>query len=339
MSSLLRAALLAAPLLALAPSAAAQCVVTESGSGVHCAALIAGQNINAGSVCIEIVNGNLLVTYNTTGGWQLVETHLWIGTVSLTIPQTKSGNPKIGNFPYHSGDITGATTYTHTIPISNLFTCPSLNTRRLYVAAHAVVRKDGQIETAWSEGSNFSAKGNWGTYTAVLLTCDCTTLPPTDSTCRSSFLYVPGQATAFTDLPLSADVAGWTNHLTGYGTYQGLLYADAGAGNKLVGTATVVYSTPAAQDAGGKVSISVQMSSCGSELLRAQDVALHVGGEILPRDTSGELTTAYASFPLQYAYGSDIKTQLAYEFDLVPGIVDPYVILYVSACGPVACFN
>jgi len=56
------------------------CVATEDGSGTQCFDLLAGQHILAGSVCVRIEGDDLAVTYSTTDGWELTETHLWVGT-------------------------------------------------------------------------------------------------------------------------------------------------------------------------------------------------------------------------------------------------------------------
>lgn len=61
-----------------------------------------------------------VVRYSTSNGWQMTEAHLWVGDGLATMPQTETGNPQIGLFPYRSGDITGATSYTLTIPLSSL---------------------------------------------------------------------------------------------------------------------------------------------------------------------------------------------------------------------------
>ena len=85
-----------------------------------CFTLYAGQTIDSGTVCISVDNttdtagecgqegalGTVNVEYTTSNGWELVEAHLAVGDDLSDIPTTRKGNPKIGNFPYHSGDIT-----------------------------------------------------------------------------------------------------------------------------------------------------------------------------------------------------------------------------------------
>jgi hypothetical protein len=58
--------------------------------------LIAGQHIDAGQVIIRYAENRMMVIFRPEDGWMLLETHLAIGDV----PLTRSGNPKIGKFPY-----------------------------------------------------------------------------------------------------------------------------------------------------------------------------------------------------------------------------------------------
>lgn len=140
--------------------------------GYFCVALMAGQSIDAGDVCVGIEGTNLVVVYKTEGGWELTETHLWLGKALADMPQTKSGNPKIGNFPYNSGALAG-TSYTLRLPLTMVgIGCDT----QYYFAAHAVVRKaDGsggyQTETGWGSGTRFVDKGSWATYFMVGFEC------------------------------------------------------------------------------------------------------------------------------------------------------------------------
>ena len=67
--------------------------------------LYGGQTIDVGTVTIsndETFLGEkfLYIKYNTTGDWDLIETHLSVATDLDDIPQTKSGNPIPGKFQY-----------------------------------------------------------------------------------------------------------------------------------------------------------------------------------------------------------------------------------------------
>lgn len=166
----------------------AQCVVGSDGDQFKCFDLLAGQTIPAGSVCVEVNEENLVVSYNTTDGWTLDEVHLWVGSSLASLPKNKSGNPVPGSFPYKSGSLgDGVTSYVIEVSLADLgFTCPG-DDKEFHLAAHAAVRKqldDGsyQTETGWSEGPRIKVKGNWATYSSFTLSCDCEEIvdPPTE---------------------------------------------------------------------------------------------------------------------------------------------------------------
>ena len=122
--------------------------------------LVAGQYIDVGTVEVWNDSENLHVDYMVTDGWQLAETHLHVGTALNEIPQTQpnkkgkgGGNPIPGHFDY-SG--TGAT---YVIPIDPAWA----EATELLIAAHAVVQKGDQVETAWGDGEQFPGT-NWATY-------------------------------------------------------------------------------------------------------------------------------------------------------------------------------
>lgn len=124
--------------------------------------LYGGKTINTGTVTVYNDDAHLFVVFSTTGGWQLVETHLAIAASLADIPQTKSGNPKVGNFPYNTIHNPPVTEYTYVIALDTL---PD----SFVVAAHAVVQlvdSSGQVtqqETGWGNGSPFPGK-NWAMY-------------------------------------------------------------------------------------------------------------------------------------------------------------------------------
>jgi hypothetical protein len=121
--------------------------------------LMAGQHINAGTVVVEQDAGFIYVTYNTTGGWVLAKTHLFVGNCSA-IPVTGSGNPKIGQFPYTSAH-NNVTSYTYVIPVSaiGLGQCGC-------IAAHAELKRysNGALvdsQTGWGAGTQINNGGSW----------------------------------------------------------------------------------------------------------------------------------------------------------------------------------
>ncbi len=142
------------------------CVATE-------VTLIAGQTINSGTVSVSNDAQYIYVTYTTTNGWVLAQTHLYVGDCAL-IPINNPGNPIPGQFPYSSTHA-NVTTYTYQVPLSQIppGSCGC-------IAAHAVVKQynaaNQQIaqETAWGNGVRINLSGgNWGMKFDY---CSCTPL-------------------------------------------------------------------------------------------------------------------------------------------------------------------
>lgn len=209
-------------------------IVLTQGSSISIN-LLAGQTIDAGNITLSFDQTNLYVTYTTTGGWYLSEVHLWIGTSLSLMPQTPSGNPKIGNFPYKATGLDGQTSYQFVIPLSDLGGYSTICGSTLYFAAHASVYKyntDGSIDsqTGWGEGPRITDKGNWATYFAVTFNCTTTQNP---GNCETAFGY--GDLT-FIDAGLTNSRWGWIYTVDAPGTYTTPIYAGAGQNNISNGT-------------------------------------------------------------------------------------------------------
>ena len=132
----------------------------NGGNGEYTSDLYAGRDHNVvGLVTVDRIGDTLYVTYETTGCWSLVETHLVVASSYEEIPTTKKGNPKIGHFPYATEHDPMVTTFTYEVPVDD---------GMLYIAAHAVVYCDcsGVYETAWGQGDNaLDFPGNsWALY-------------------------------------------------------------------------------------------------------------------------------------------------------------------------------
>lgn len=135
--------------------------------------LIAGQTINSGSVSVTNDANYIYVTYATTTGWYLTQTHLFVGNCAL-VPVNSQGNPMPGQFPYASAH-NNATTYTYQVPISSI---PAGGCG--CIAAHAVVvqlSSSGQViqtQTGWGQGIRINPNGgNWGMKFSY---CSCAAL-------------------------------------------------------------------------------------------------------------------------------------------------------------------
>jgi len=156
--------------------------------------LWAGQHIEAG--ILEVYNSEtmLYVHYQTSEGWYLTETHLYVGN---NPPKNKAGILVPGKFPY-SNNHNYLSSVLYEIPLTEVGDC-------FEVYAHAVVKmldEYGNVmqeetafggdtrgnssrwyfytdycvqdceeecipsdETAWSDGEPYTEQGNWATYT------------------------------------------------------------------------------------------------------------------------------------------------------------------------------
>lgn len=127
--------------------------------------LLAGQHIEIGSVTVEEDEDSLHVTYTTTGDWYMSETHLHVAEDCDDIPQTRSGNPQVGNFQFSDTHDPAVQEYTIEVPLD----ADLESGDELCVAAHADVQKivDDEViqeETAWGEGDRFTDQGNWAMH-------------------------------------------------------------------------------------------------------------------------------------------------------------------------------
>ncbi len=111
---------------------------------------------------------NLHVEYRTFSSWSLTETHLAVAETVDGIPQTKSGNPKVGNFPYKHQKLGCTTVDEYVIPLSLIGVSPG---NSVVIAAHAVVSGPGGEETAWGNcGNSYFSGNNWATYFSYKIT-------------------------------------------------------------------------------------------------------------------------------------------------------------------------
>jgi len=140
--------------------------------------LIAGQHIDVGSVNAKVVGDYLYVTFKTTDGWKMTDTHLYVGT-------EKPSKHAPGQFPYKSGKLSGVTSYTYKVPLSDIVSdCSKGDKTVIYLAAHADVKKPGAgSETAWGEGDCISVNPQgkcapWAMYFDMKLKCICDNVKP-----------------------------------------------------------------------------------------------------------------------------------------------------------------
>lgn len=277
-----------------------------------CFTLFAGQTIEAGEVCVsaDCEAGELTVSYSTAAtDWELDEVHLWVGTDIADMPQTRKGNPKIGNFPYHTSDFDA--NWTIVIPFAAIgdgVDCGNCLTGGdvILMAAHAVVSKDNgdgttQTETGWSDGGPITSKGSWATLSTFQLWPDDCSEGPTGGgggNCETAFAYDATDGTCFLDIDEDNDGNGdfnrwgWSVGPLAGGSYEFDIYAGAGQcdTNKgvLVGTLEVDYDATS-----GEATVTFVMNA-GFTL---EETHLYVGSEILPRDVNGDFTVAPGQYP------------------------------------------
>src|SRR5688572_20983467 len=125
--------------------------------------LLAGRTTPVGSVVVTNSEDTLFILITTDGDWHLQETHVAVACRLSDIPQTKTGNPIPGRFPYKDSYCPPIQEELYSLPLS-AFPCTEL-----VIAVHAsVVRLTprGEVlrqETAWAAGDPFPGR-NWATY-------------------------------------------------------------------------------------------------------------------------------------------------------------------------------
>ena len=140
-------------LWALAPATQTAAGVTL-GSG--CVYLMAGQTMEAGTVCVSGPSGSsLTVTFQTTSSWAMTTVHLDVVGAPSDFPETNSNNPIPGKFPYAYSATYPFSSHTFTVDVSSL----SISGGTYYIAAHAVV---------WNTASEQSVVAVSNTETSIV---------------------------------------------------------------------------------------------------------------------------------------------------------------------------
>lgn len=131
--------------------------VTEPCGATTQVDLIAGQHYTVGSICVANDGNTLCVEYKLNAGQCMTESHLEIALTLADIPQTKSGNPKVGKFTYSTNHSPPTSEFSYCISLDELGFAPG---SELVIAAHAAMCSG---ETGWGEGPGFSGN-NWAMY-------------------------------------------------------------------------------------------------------------------------------------------------------------------------------
>ena len=154
-------------------------------SSAEVVTLLADQTVEVGTLTVVVVGDNLEVTYEITDpGWELLETHLYVGK---TDPKDLTSAP--GQFPYSELPLS-TISQTYTIALSDIDSYELVKGKKwhaednpgigladvIYIAAQAeigmvdngepVLDDDGEQieETAWAQGDEIRPGKNWAMY-------------------------------------------------------------------------------------------------------------------------------------------------------------------------------
>ena len=129
-------------------------------SSAEVVTLFADQDLDVGTLTVEVVGTDLVVTYAITAPWVLGETHLYVGEL---VP--KKSAP--GRFPYGPDD---AVDGVYIIPLADL---GAVAGDTLVIAAQAEVTNPDEIdpvtelpreESVWADGTQIRPNKNWAMY-------------------------------------------------------------------------------------------------------------------------------------------------------------------------------
>lgn len=291
--------------------------------GDVCVDLMAGQHTVAGTVCATVDADSVRVIYQTTGGWTLVETHLWAG---LDVAELGKGGIALGRFPWTAEGLGDVTSHSEAIPLSRFGVqqggdvCPSVMAE---LVAHAVVEHPSEgRETAYGSGTRLSSKGNWAMWFGLPLVC---TGAPVDPPGGDTVAVAPSCFSAWgrTDASVSflhqlEALPGWVN-----GPYQGgeyLLPLRSAQGDS-VGRVRLVYEGP---------EMVVQFTVSAGMVL--DETHVYVGSSRTPVDGQGLPLAAPGLYPSVHLGLPDPTT----DAHSVPGIDgDQYAAAHAVVC-PIA---
>lgn len=125
--------------------------------------LLADQTMDVGTVAIANDGEYLYVTFETTDGWAMTETHLAVVSDPDLVP--KNGKRVVpGRFPERAAHDPPATLVHYRVSLEVLEGADAA-----IVAAHADLMKGEQEEGAWIEGAEIREGGGWASYAAYAL--------------------------------------------------------------------------------------------------------------------------------------------------------------------------
>lgn len=146
-----------APLNTLVPSVPEVC-------GSATVALLADQTLAVGEVTVSNDDEYVYVSFHTTGGWSLIETHVAVASDPAALP--KSGKGLVpGKFPDKAVHDPSVTVAHYAVPMPE-------DEEVVYVAAHADIANGDRTEGSWAEGETRDG-GGWASYVSYgVASCD-----------------------------------------------------------------------------------------------------------------------------------------------------------------------
>lgn len=252
-------------------------------SGDTCVPLMAGQHTVAGTVCVSVVGDSVQVTYATTDGWSLVETHLWAGQ---DVSALGTGGLALGRFPWTAEGLGNVATHTESIPLSHFGAvqggdvCPGA----AQFVAHAVVQHPSKgRETAYGSGTRLSRKGSWAMWFGLSLGCTGTTTGEGGGTSGGCVAAWGRTGESFSFVQDLGGTDGWMN-----GPYLGgefILALRTAAGDS-IGRVRVVYEGP-----------RVVVRYATDTGMGLEETHVYVGAPALPTAADGTVLAAPGLYP------------------------------------------
>ncbi len=134
--------------------------------------LMAGKNINAGSVTIENDGSNLYVTVCSDEGFQNVEENIKILIGLAPTLSTLTKRPAAGHFPYKfTADPETQCFSIPPIPLSAITGSETCSENRIEIVVHADVIANGKAETAFSGLKTGLGRAWWYIISYRILCC------------------------------------------------------------------------------------------------------------------------------------------------------------------------
>jgi hypothetical protein len=120
--------------------------------------------LSCGSVCVDLIDALIRITYTASADWEIIAADLWLGTDTAEIPRNSGGNPEVRRFENRLSNSGGLDSCFFDIPVTEFDTA-------VYAAAHATLRKVGTNETisVWGSGLSIGDPGVGATCISIAI--------------------------------------------------------------------------------------------------------------------------------------------------------------------------